>query len=585
VTDFVGGSLLGGVFAQLVGASLAPALAAGGTILAIISRVRRALFGEWINDGVHLLARDLRSTGPPMDFSRQHELLSEGDLDGAPKLFEEESIERSGNPAPLVEAARILRDRGRYKQAIEYFMKALDVPDLDDRRASVFVKQISEIYRRNLSNAEGAIPALEILVGRYPDSSEVEWAWKELTVGMVVSQAADQDHHGAHGAHVPAVKAVERILSEAFVSHASDVHLEDYAGGLRVRYRIDGILQDADPPPARIRTAILARLRVMAGLNPSEHPLPQDARIRVPFAGREVDIPVSTVPTLHGESIALRILDSEAGTSTLEDLGLSVHDLKRLLKVSERPNGMILTTGPGGSGKATTLHALVRHLSTGREKIFTVEDPVEYGIPGVCQVSVNHKAGLTFASLLRSLVRQDPDVLLVGEIRDTETAEIATHAALTGHLVLSTLHTIDAISALHRLVDIGVQDYLVVHTLEAVMAQRLVRRVCRKCAEEHPVSEHDAAALGPTAEGLTKSFAGKGCDRCRDTGFKGRIGVYELLLVSDELRQAFLRRADKAELATIASQNGMMTLREDGIQKIRDGITTPQEVVRATTIM
>ena len=291
---------------------------------------------------------------------------------------------------------------------------------------------------------------------------------------------------------------------------------------------------------------------------------------------------VSTVPPLHGESLALRVLDAEQGRMGLEELGLLENDLTRLIEVSDRPNGMILATGPGGSGKSTTLHALLRRISTGREKVFTIEDPVEYSIDGVCQVSVNHKSGLTFARILRSLVRQDPDVLLVGEIRDTETAEMATHAALTGHLVLTTLHTIDAVSALHRLVDIGVADYLVVHTLEAIMAQRLVRRICPHCTEEREVPREEALALGESAKGLTSASLGAGCDRYRGTGYKGRIGIYELLLVKEDLRQAFLERKDQSELVRIARDSGMSTLREDGIHKIRDGITTPAEVLRAT---
>ena len=261
---------------------------------------------------------------------------------------------------------------------------------------------------------------------------------------------------------------------------------------------------------------------------------------------------------------------------------LGQEDYRRLLNVVERPNGMVLATGPGGSGKSTTLHAVVVRISTGKEKIFTVEDPVEFGLEGVCQVSVNHKAGLTFASLLRSLIRQDPDVLLIGEIRDTETAEIATHASLTGHLVLSTLHTTDAISALHRLVDIGVPDYMVVHTLEAAMAQTLVRRVCTHFAEEVDLAEGQAVALGSPAEELTHALAGRGCERCRGTGYKGRIGLFELMLVNEPLRQAFLTRRPRAELTQIALDNGMHTLRADGIDKIRSGITTPQEVLRVT---
>ena len=397
----------------------------------------------------------------------------------------------------------------------------------------------------------------------------------------MVTQEAEQERFGAHGGHVPAVRAVERILSGAFGASASDIHLEDYSDGLRVRYRIDGLLQDVEPPAERIRAAVLARLRVMAGLNPAQSPVPEDARMAVPFAGRPVNVRVSTVPTLYGESMALRVLDS-ADEISLEDLGLTHHDAPRLAKVIKRPHGMVLTTGPGGSGKSTTLHAIVRELNTGREKIFTVEDPVEYAVEGGCQVSVNQKAGLTFASLLRSLVRQDPDVLLVGEIRDAETAEIAVHAALTGHLVLSTLHTTDAVSALHRLVDIGVADYLVVHTLEACVAQRLVRRVCDNCATEHEITEEEIRELGATAERLSAYSMGSGCERCRGTGYKGRIGVFELLAIDDDFREAFLKRRDQRELEAMAAAGGMRTLRDDGIVKIRAGVTTPEEILRVT---
>ncbi|HIF23513.1 MAG TPA: hypothetical protein EYQ27_16790 [Gemmatimonadetes bacterium] len=580
--DALGGGLLGGAIAPFVGASAAPLVTAGAAIVPIAGVIRRIFVGEWIDDAVRLLSGDVSSGADAMDFSRQHELLAQGDLEAALDLFEEEAVDRGGNPAPLVEAAQILRNRGRYKRSVEFYQKAMDAPNLSHQRASIFAKQIWEICRRNLSNPEGAIPALELLVERYPESPEVEWAWKELTVGMVVSQSSEQDRLGAHGAHVPAVKAVERILSEAFVSHASDIHLEDYADGLRVRYRIDGVLQDAEAPPSRIRAAILARVRVMAGLNPAENPTPQDARIRVPFAGRDIDLRVSTVPTLHGESVALRVLDSDTGHLGLEDLGLQGKYLTRLLKIVERPNGMVLATGPGGSGKSTTLHAIIQRISTGREKIFTIEDPVEFAIRGVCQVSVNRKAGLTFASLLRSLVRQDPDVLLVGEIRDTETAEMATHAALTGHLVLSTLHTIDAVSAMHRLVDIGVPDYLVVHTLEGVLAQRLVRRVCTNCETERDVTEKEMLALGSGSEVIKTVRAGEGCERCRDTGYKGRIGIFECMIMNEDLRQAFLGREGRGVLDAIARESGMWTLREDGIERVLQGVTTPEEVVAAT---
>lgn len=578
--DLLGGSIVGAALGGAFGVNTTIAVTVAGAIVGIAGVVRRALMGDWIGGAVRFLSADGRAGSAP-DYTEEYRLIAEGKLDDALDLFDKRSEERGGHPGPLVDAAQILRDRGRYERAIEYYAKALEAPNVDARRAAGFAKQIWEMYAVELKDAESAIPHLEALVSRHPDAPEVEWAWRELTVGMVVTRDADQDKLGAKGSHVPAVRAVERILSEAFVAHASDIHLEDYAGGLRVRYRIDGVLQDGTPPPARIRAAVLARVRVMAGLNPAENPLPQDARIRVPFAGRDVDIRVSTVPTLHGESVALRVLDAEGANMQVADLGLDATDVDRLMSVVERPHGMVLTTGPGGAGKSTTLHALVQHLSTGAEKIFTVEDPVEYGLDGVCQVSVNAKAGLTFARLLRSLVRQDPDVLLVGEIRDTETAEIATHASLTGHLVLSTLHTTDAVSALHRLVDIGVPNYMVVHTLEAAMAQRLVRRVCANCAEEVELTDQELRVLGAT-NGLRGAMIGRGCERCRGTGYKGRIGIYELMLVDEPMRHAFLKRTGQEELVEIARANGMHTLREDGIRKIQAGVTTPEEVLRAT---
>ncbi len=387
---------------------------------------------------------------------------------------------------------------------------------------------------------------------------------------------------GIGATDAPAVHAVDRIIFDALEARASDIHLEDQAEGLRVRYRIDGMLEDIEAPAPALRSAILARLRVMAGLNLAERRVPQDGRMRLRYADRDVDVRMSTVPVLHGESVALRLLDPRAGYIELDQLGMRPNDLGRLMEVAFRPNGMVLTTGPGGSGKSTTLYSLVRRISTGREKIFTVEDPVEYDFEGLCQVSVNYRAGLTFATLLRSLVRQDPDVLLVGEIRDGETADIAVHAGLTGHLVLSTLHTTDAVSALPRMVDLGVAPYLVSHTIEAVMAQRLVRTVCKHCAQEVNFREEDLVALGPRPQEFTSGMKGKGCGECRGTGYLGRTGLYELLIVTDSLREAFLKGKSVRELRDIALGEGMETLRIDGVYKVAAGITTPDEVLRVT---
>jgi type II secretory ATPase GspE/PulE/Tfp pilus assembly ATPase PilB-like protein len=321
----------------------------------------------------------------------------------------------------------------------------------------------------------------------------------------------DIDEDATLESDTAAVRATNQLLRQALSARASDIHLEDGSEGLRLRYRVDGILRDRDPLPQELRSAILARLRVMAGLNLAEHRLPQDGRMRVRFRGSSVDMRVSTVPLLNGESLVVRLLDPTRSIIELEDLGFSPRALEVVQGAIARPHGMILTTGPGGSGKSTTLHAIARRLSTGREKILTVEDPVEAEVPNMCQVQVNERAGLTFPVILRSLVRQDPDVLLVGEIRDEETAEIAVHTALTGHLVLSTLHTIDTVSALPRMLNLGVPDYLVTTTIEAVIAQRLVRKVCEDCAEDVEYAEGELGALGPAANTLSGGRRGTGC--------------------------------------------------------------------------
>jgi type II secretory ATPase GspE/PulE/Tfp pilus assembly ATPase PilB-like protein len=426
-----------------------------------------------------------------------------------------------------------------------------------------------------------------------PDAEAVREAL-HMPVSQAVARALEQAERSrksrgsepivlddASTAGAPAVGAVNRILLAALQARASDIHLEDSANGLRVRHRIDGILHDVEAPHVKMRGALLARLRVMAGMNLAENRLPQDGRMRVKHGEREVDVRVSTVPVLNGESMALRVLDPTRERLALDEIGLEPDHLDSLGELLARPTGMLLATGPGGSGKSTTLHAILRKVSTGREKIFTVEDPVEFDVDGICQVPVNQKVGLTFATLLRSILRQDPDVLLVGEIRDDETADIAVHAALTGHLVLSTLHTADAVSALHRIHDLGVPDYLVAHTVEAVLAQRLVRRVCPSCAEEVEPTPAELAAL-PGAEELDTIVRGRGCEACRDTGYLERTGIYELLRMSEPLREAFLARRSAAELRELAVSEGMRSLRQDGIAKIRRGVTTPDEVARVS---
>ena len=378
----------------------------------------------------------------------------------------------------------------------------------------------------------------------------------------------------------PVVRLVNLLLIEALDARASDVHLEAYQDGLRVRYRIDGVLQNAPSPPPHLTAAIISRLKIMAELDIAERRLPQDGRIRLRLQNRQVDVRVSTVPTLRGESVVLRLLDKARGRISLRELGMAPDTLDLFSEVIARPHGIVLVTGPTGSGKTTTLYAAVEMIRTGREKILTVEDPVEYELAGVPQVPVNEKVGVTFAAALRSLLRQDPDIILVGEIRDAETAQIATQAALTGHLVLSTLHTNDAPTALTRLLDLDVAAYLVASTVDAVLAQRLVRVICPNCKVETTPDRSAAHRVDVEALGLTRVWRGAGCDHCRGTGYRGRTGVYELLVMDNELRLEVQRRRGSEELRAMAIAKEMRTLLDDGLRAARAGITTIDEVLR-----
>jgi general secretion pathway protein E len=377
----------------------------------------------------------------------------------------------------------------------------------------------------------------------------------------------------------PVVRLVNLLLLEALNARASDVHIEGYVGSLRVRYRVDGVLRDAPSPPAHLMPAVISRLKIMAELDIAERRLPQDGRIRLRLQDRPVDVRVSTLPTLHGESVVLRLLDGESGRAALDQLGMAGDTLGLFTRAIVRPHGIVLATGPTGSGKTTTLYAAVDRIRTGREKILTVEDPVEYQLAGVPQVPVNAQVGVTFATALRALLRQDPDVLLVGEIRDPETAEIATQAALTGHLVLSTLHTNDAPSALTRLLDLGVAPYLVASTVEAVLAQRLVRTVCSECARDIDVAHAGSLPDGVSTLPRTER-RGIGCDACLGSGYRGRTGIYEVLVLDEELRAEVMRQRGSGELRRLAIEHGMRTLFEDGLRQVRAGITTLEEVMR-----
>ena len=380
----------------------------------------------------------------------------------------------------------------------------------------------------------------------------------------------------------PVIRLVSMLLTEALDARASDVHLEAYPDALRVRYRVDGVLQEAPSPPRSMAPAVISRLKVMANLDIAERRTPQDGRIRLALQDRQVDVRVSTVPTLHGESVVLRLLDKEQGTLDMSALGMSAADLSRFEDVLTRPHGVVLATGPTGSGKTTTLYAALQRLRTGREKILTVEDPVEYQLAGIPQVPVNEKVGVTFASALRALLRQDPDVMLVGEIRDGETAEIATQAALTGHLVLSTLHTNDAAGALTRLVDLGVAPFLVSATVQAVLAQRLVRTVCAVCAVSVPATDAERASL--QAPDLAAVHRGVGCEACRGSGYAGRSGVYELIVLDEAMRGAITSGQGAPAVRALASAAGVATLRDDAARLVIEGMTTPEEALRVSRL-
>lgn len=380
------------------------------------------------------------------------------------------------------------------------------------------------------------------------------------------------------------INLVNLIILEAIRARASDVHIEPFEKKLAVKYRVDGVLIEQEPPPKHLQPAITSRIKIMGGMNIAERYAPQDGHITLRFEGRKIDIRVSTVPTLYGESVVMRILDKESIKLELESLGMGAPDREKVQKLIDLPHGMALVTGPTGSGKTTTLYAALSKLYDPSLKIITIEDPVEYELSGVNQIPVNPKRGLTFAQGLRHILRQDPDVIMVGEIRDGETAEIAVRAALTGHLLFSTLHTNNAISAVGRLLDMGIEPFLLSSVLEGIQAQRLGRRVCQVCKEPTPLPEELKHRLLPQELAMFKNgmcWRGAGCDKCDNSGYRGRIGFFEVILTSGALRQAISERTGASELARIAAPL-YVNMRRDGVIKAATGWTTVEEVLRAT---
>jgi type IV pilus assembly protein PilB len=382
----------------------------------------------------------------------------------------------------------------------------------------------------------------------------------------------------------PVKKLVNLVLLQAIRDKASDIHFEPFEDEFKMRYRIDGVLFEMIPPPKYVAMAISSRIKVMAQLDIAERRLPQDGRIELLVERRQVDLRVSVLPTMFGESVVMRVLDRTQVNLDLAQIGLREDDLKIVRQLIDKPHGIIIVTGPTGSGKTTTLYSCLRELNSPEVKILTSEDPVEYDIDGMIQCQIKQEIGLTFARCLRSFLRQDPDIILVGEIRDLETAQISVQASLTGHLVFSTLHTNDAPSSIARLLDLGLEPFLVTATLEAIIAQRLVRKICTNCKEQYTPSEVQLLELGLRPEDVAGRvlYYGKGCDYCNNTGYRGRLAIFEIMVIDDELREMIMTHASTATLRSESRKRGMRTLRESGLLAIFDGITTIEEVVRET---
>ncbi|MFQ5893365.1 MAG: type II secretion system ATPase GspE, partial [Nitrospinota bacterium] len=440
---------------------------------------------------------------------------------------------------------------------------------------------------------------IEIYLGLESDiASAIENYYGEgpTTIGDIVESApfeADEeealegDYDISHlrdmALEAPVIRIVNLIISRAIERGASDVHIEPFEGELKVRYRVDGILHDVESPPKRLQAAIISRVKIMAKLNIAERRLPQDGRITLKIGGRDVDLRIATIPTMSGESVVMRILDRASIILSLEKLGFSPITLGQFESLIRRPHGIILVTGPTGSGKTTTLYGALDKINTPEKKIITIEDPIEYHLTGINQIQVKPAIGLSFASGLRSIVRQDPDIIMVGEVRDPETAEIAIQSALTGHLVFSTVHTNDAAGGITRLLDMGMENYLLASSILGILAQRLVRLICPNCKKEQPTTSPEVLLeVGLPATEPFEAYEGGGCEACGGTGYRGRIGIFELLIIDEEIRGLILEKTSSSVIKHHAVAKGMGTLRADGLAKVRAGLTSIAEVLRVT---
>jgi general secretion pathway protein E len=457
---------------------------------------------------------------------------------------------------------------------------------LADPRATQVVDDLRALYGRRVVPV--VVPAAAILeaINLAYDSARgtAEAVMGDIEAGELTAVAHEleepRDLLDADD-EAPIIRLVNSLLFQAVKDRASDIHIEPFEREVSVRFRIDGLLYDVLKPPRRYHPTIVARIKIMAGLDIAEKRLPQDGRLRFRAAGRDIDVRVSIVPTQFGERAVLRLLDRTGALLTLEQLGLGGDNLAQIEKLIHKSHGIILVTGPTGSGKTTTLYAALSRLNSSLRNIITIEDPIEYQLHGVGQIQVNPKIDLTFANGLRSILRQDPDIIMVGEIRDGETAEIAIQAALTGHLVFSTLHTNDSFGALSRLIDMGIEPFLVSSSLIGVMAQRLVRRVCPNCRQPSVATQAEQDEIG-LAAGTPIFVAGPGCEACKGTGYRGRTGIHELLVLDDPIRALVMQRSDASAVRRHATSLGMPTLRDDGAAKVKAGETTVEEVLRVT---
>ena len=456
---------------------------------------------------------------------------------------------------------------------------------LSDPMGYDVVDSLRYVLKKNIDAVVAPRAEVKAALDRlYPESFESKYGIDDESVDVSAKSNKYDGSDDAEDSDAPVIRLVSMIISEAVKMRASDIHLEPMERNMRVRYRIDGALRQMDNPPKRLQAAIISRVKIMSGMKISEKRVPQDGRIQVKVSGRELDLRVSSVPTNHGESIVMRILDKTNLSLGLPQLGFLSDDQSKFERLISMPDGVLLVTGPTGSGKTTTLYACLGQINLPDRKIITVEDPVEYQMSGINQVQVNKDVGLDFSAALRSILRQAPNIVMIGEIRDSETADIAMEAALTGHLVFSTLHTNDAPSAVTRLLDMGVKPFLVASALRAAMAQRLVRAICPKCGAPYTPTDRELKMLGSmgSSNTLSSMFKGKGCPNCGNSGYKGRKGIFEIFMVDDSIQRLIFDHSPATVLRARAREMGMRTLREDGMLKVASGMTTLEEVLRAT---